>query len=202
MNVNGVVVRLHLKLVLSLALMVYPLALHSQITQQIVTGDRVRVSARSLGTDARIGIVTNVGGDKLSLVDPGVNGAAWNIPLNRLDGLEVRRVNEGNHKHKGALIGMITGFVAFGVIGYVATPWPTPGSMMIQTWPTIPLRRHTIDLPWRRSILEWEVPPGKTRHNYPAKYKKFAAYPHSMECYFLAAKPLIKTPMAGEIHCG
>ena len=117
--------RIHVKLALSLVLLLLrPLALHSQTTQQVVSGDRVRLSARSLGTDVRVGIVTKVDGDKLSLVDPGVNGAAWDIPLNRLDGLEVRRVNEGNHKHKGALIGMITGFISFGVIGYVATTCP------------------------------------------------------------------------------
>ena len=116
--------RLHLSFVLSLVLISCPLASHSQTTQPVVSGDRVRLSARSLGTDARVGIVTKVDGDRLSLVDPGVNGAAWDIPPNRLDGLEFRRVNEGNNKHKGALIGMITGFVAFGVIGYVATTCP------------------------------------------------------------------------------
>lgn len=114
----------YVNITLLLAVFFCPLAIHAQISAPVQSGDRVRISARSLGTDARIGIVTKVDSDKLSLIDPEVNGAPWDIPLNRLDGLEVRRAGEGNHKHKGALVGMIAGFVAFGVIGYVATTCP------------------------------------------------------------------------------
>lgn len=108
-------------LVASFVMLFSPLAAHTQKTANIAAGDRVRLSARSLGTDARVGIVTKVEGDKLSLVDSGTAGAVWEIPVDRLDRLEVRRANAGNHTHKGALIGMITGFVLVGTVGYVAT---------------------------------------------------------------------------------
>lgn len=90
-------------------------------TPDIATGDNVRISAKTLGTVARVGILTKVESDKLLLLDPAPSSAAWEIPLDRVTKLEVRRPNAGNHKHRGALIGMITGFVVIGGIGYAAT---------------------------------------------------------------------------------
>ncbi|MEP6835075.1 MAG: hypothetical protein ABJB74_16935 [Gemmatimonas sp.] len=108
-------------LVASLMMLVFPQGLRAQLAAQIAPGDRVRLSAKSLGTANRIGILTKVDNERLYLLDPGVNGAAWEIQVDKLDQIDVRRPNAGNHTHRGALIGMLTGFVGVGVIGYVAS---------------------------------------------------------------------------------
>lgn len=105
--------------VLSVLILV-PAAIRAQTTE-IASGDKIRVSAQKLGTIERIGILTKVQSDKLLLVDPGQDGKPWEIQLDRVDRIDVRRAEAGNHKHRGALIGMITGFTMLGAIGYGAT---------------------------------------------------------------------------------
>lgn len=105
----------------SLMVLSCPIALSAQAAVKIDSGDKVRLSAKSLGTVDRIGVLTKVERDKLLLTDPGANGSPWEIDLRRVSRLEVMRPNGGNHKHRGALIGMITGFVVLGGVGYAAT---------------------------------------------------------------------------------
>lgn len=110
--------------VVSITLMLLPLQLTSQSATTIASGDRVRLSARSLGTESRVGILTKVEDGKLMLVDPNATRTPWEISLDRVDGLEVRVVNAGDHRHQGALIGMLFGIVSGGIIGYYATKCP------------------------------------------------------------------------------
>ena len=108
-------------LVASLMVLAFPMHAHAQPTAKIDSGDKVRLTAKSLGTNERIGVLTKVELNKLYLVDPGENGAAWEIPVDKLDRIDVRRPDAGNHTHRGALVGMISGFVGVGLVGYVAT---------------------------------------------------------------------------------
>lgn len=108
----------------AISLTLMPLQLRSQAVTNVATGDRVRLSARSLGTEARIGILTNVEAGKLLLVDPNAARAPWEISLDRIDGLEVRVAGAGDHRHQGALIGMLAGIISGGIVGYYATKCP------------------------------------------------------------------------------
>lgn len=108
-------------MVASLIVLGFPMVLSAQDSAKIVSGDTMRVTAKSLGTLDRVGILTKVERDKLLLADPDKNRAAWEIALDRVTRLEVRRPTAGDHRHQGALIGMISGFVVLGGIGYLAT---------------------------------------------------------------------------------
>lgn len=108
--------RRNLWLVALPVLFVLPITVRSQ-TAEIASGDKLRLSARTLGTVSRVGILTKLESDKLLLTDTGQGSNAWEIQLDRLTQLEVRLPNAGNRKHRGALIGMITGFVLIGGLG-------------------------------------------------------------------------------------
>lgn len=93
----------------------------AQSVPVVVPGDQIRLRIPSAEPHERIGILVEMTPEQLLLRDATPGTASWSMPFDHISRMDVFRPDAKTHGGKGALIGMVAGFVLVGTVGYVAT---------------------------------------------------------------------------------
>jgi hypothetical protein len=105
--------------VLTLFTLLQPLA--AQDSLPLAPGARVRVSAPNLGVQHRLAHFTERRGDTLVFRSADADSMIWQLPLQRIERLEVSRGRRSGAVALGVALGLVGGGAIGGTLGYVGS---------------------------------------------------------------------------------